>query len=88
MFVVGATRGEVIAKCRAAAPNAFFLVPGVGAQGGSLQDVAQHAMAADCGLLVNSSRGIIYAGDGEDFAEKARAAAQALQQQMSDLLAQ
>ena len=86
MFVVGATRGELIAKCRAAAPNSFFLVPGVGAQGGSLQDVAEHAMTEDCGLLVNSSRGIIYAGDGAEFAQKARAAALKLQQEMASLL--
>lgn len=86
MFVVGATRGELIAKCRAAAPNAFFLVPGVGAQGGSLQEVAHHAMIEDCGLLVNSSRGIIYAGDGPDFAQQARSAAERLQKEMAELL--
>lgn len=87
MFVVGATRGETIAKCRAAAPDAFFLVPGVGAQGGSLEEVAAHAMTDECGLLVNSSRGIIYAGNGQDFAQQARAKALELQQQMAALLA-
>jgi len=86
MYVVGATRGELIGQVRKAAPEHFFLVPGVGAQGGSLQDVAQYGMTKDCGLLVNSSRGIIYAGDGEDFANKARESAFALQQEMESLL--
>ena len=83
MFVVGATRGEDIGKVRKVAPNNFFLVPGVGAQGGSLSDVCQYGMTADCGLLVNSSRGIIYAGSDESFAEASKEAAQELQEQMS-----
>jgi len=67
MFVVGATRSSDIAKIRALAPNHFFLVPGVGAQGGSLDEVVKYGMNSDCGLLVNSSRGIIYADTTEDF---------------------
>lgn len=82
MYVVGATRGEGFLKIREHAPNHFLLVPGVGAQGGSLQDVCQYGMNADCGLLVNSTRGIIYASDGKDFAEKAREEALRLQQEM------
>ncbi|TVP52100.1 MAG: orotidine-5'-phosphate decarboxylase [Mongoliibacter sp.] len=86
MYVVGATRGENIAKVRALVPNHFFLVPGVGAQGGSLEDVAKYGMNDHCGLLVNSSRGIIYAGKDKDFAEKAGIEAKKLQQEMSRLL--
>jgi orotidine-5'-phosphate decarboxylase len=86
MYVVGATRAELIGEVRRLAPDHFFLVPGVGAQGGSLEDVAHHGMNDDCGLLVNSSRGIIYASQGEDFAEAARAAALKVQQQMQQLL--
>ncbi|MBR6446491.1 MAG: orotidine-5'-phosphate decarboxylase, partial [Prevotella sp.] len=71
MFVVGATRGELFADVRRVAPHHFLLVPGVGAQGGSLEEVCHYGMTSDCGLLVNSSRGIIYASDGEDFAEMA-----------------
>lgn len=82
MYVVGATRGEAFLKIREHAPDHFLLVPGVGAQGGSLEDVCQYGMNADCGLLVNSTRGIIYAGDGVDFAEKAREEALKLQQAM------
>lgn len=82
MYVVGATRGEGFLKIREHAPNHFLLVPGIGAQGGSLQDVCQYGMNADCGLLVNSTRGIIYASDGKDFAEKAREEALRLQQEM------
>ena len=87
MYVVGATRGEMIKKVRDIVPNHFFLVPGIGAQGGSLEEVCKYGMTKDCGLLVNSSRGIIYAGKGEDFAEAARKAAQELQQQMVSALA-
>ena len=87
MYVVGATRAERLAEIRAIVPDHFLLVPGVGAQGGSLSEVAQYGMNADCGLLVNSSRGIIYAGPGEDFATEARKAALVLQQEMSTLLA-
>ncbi len=82
MFVVGATRGEDIAVMRKKVPNHFFLVPGVGSQGGSLADVVQHGMNEDCGLLVNSSRAIIYASDAQDFAECARNESKALQVQM------
>ena len=87
MFVCGATHPEKFRELRQLAPDYFFLVPGVGAQGGDLQAVARFGMNDHCGLLVNSSRGIIYAGRGEDFAEKARAAAQDLQRQMAAALA-
>lgn len=83
MFVVGATKGEEFTTIRKHAPDNFLLVPGVGAQGGSLEDVCRYGMTKDCGLLVNSSRSIIYASSGEDFAEAARAEAQKLQQQMA-----
>ena len=86
MYVVGATRGEMFKDIRAVAPNSFLLVPGVGAQGGSLEEVCKYGMIADCGLLVNSSRGIIYKSADVDFAEAAAEAAKALQQQMSKIL--
>ena len=86
MYVVGATRGEMFEDIRTVAPKAFLLVPGVGAQGGSLETVCEYGMIEDCGLLVNSSRGIIYASKGEDFAEKAGEKAKELQQQMSAIL--
>lgn len=86
MYVVGATRGEAFLKIRAHAPNHFLLVPGVGAQGGSLQDVCKYGMNKDCGLLVNSTRGIIYASNGKDFAEKAREEAIKLQKEMESEL--
>lgn len=86
MFVVGATRPEAMKAIRSWVPDHFWLVPGVGAQGGSLTDVSNAALTKDAGLLVNSSRGIIYAGDSEDYAEKARGAAQKLQEEMADLL--
>lgn len=86
MFVVGATRPEYLQAVREEAPDHFLLVPGVGAQGGSLTEVAEHGLNADCGLLVNSSRGIIYASNGEDFAAAARTSAQALQTQMAEIL--
>ncbi|MDP4687165.1 MAG: orotidine-5'-phosphate decarboxylase [Salibacteraceae bacterium] len=82
MFVVGATQPEYFKKVRDAAPNHFFLVPGVGAQGGTLEDLAQ-ILTKDCGLLVNSSRGIIYASSESDFAEAAANAAKEIQQKMS-----
>jgi len=82
MYVVGATRGEGFIKIREHAPDHFLLVPGVGAQGGSLEDVCEFGMNKDCGLLVNSTRGIIYASNGRDFAEKARAEALVLQKEM------
>lgn len=82
MYVVGATQGEMFKDIRRVAPNHFLLVPGVGAQGGSLQEVCKYGMTKDCGLLVNSSRGIIYASNGEDFAEVAAQKAQELQKEM------
>ena len=87
MFVVGATRGSLIGDVRKVAPNSFLLVPGVGAQGGSLQEVCKYGMTKDCGLLINSSRGIIYASKGDDFAEASAAKAKALQEQMAEELA-
>lgn len=86
MFVVGATRAEGIGEVRKMVPNHFFLVPGVGAQGGSLEDVANYGWNNDCGLLVNSSRGIIYASNGHDFAEKAAVEAEKLQQDMAKII--
>ena len=87
MYVVGATQGKMFEDIRKVAPNHFLLVPGVGAQGGSLQEVCKYGMIKDCGLLVNSSRGIIYAGHGEDFAEVAAQKAKELQEQMAEELA-
>ena len=86
MYVVGATRAEGIGEVRKIVPNHFFLVPGVGAQGGSLEDVANYGWNDDCGLLVNSSRGIIYASKELDFAAKAGQAAKDLQGQMAKIL--
>ena len=82
MYVVGATQGSMFAEIRKIAPTSFLLVPGVGAQGGSLEEVCKYGINSDCGLLVNSSRGIIYASNGEDFAEVAAAEAEKLQKQM------
>ncbi|MBQ2187192.1 MAG: orotidine-5'-phosphate decarboxylase [Bacteroidales bacterium] len=86
MYVVGATHPEELGEIRKMLPNHFFLVPGVGAQGGDLQAVARYGLNGQIGLLVNSSRGIIYASNGEDFAEKAAGEAKKLQQQMEELL--
>lgn len=87
MIVAGATRGDRLKRVRSVAKDAFLLVPGVGAQGGSLQAVVENAMIpGDIGLLVNSSRGIIYASRGEDFAQKAGEAAAALAQEMATYL--
>jgi len=86
MYVVGATRGVAFENIRKHAPDNFLLVPGVGAQGGSLADVCEFGLNDQCGLLVNSSRGIIYAGKEEDFAEKAREEALKLQQEMEQIL--
>lgn len=83
MYVVGATQGAMFQDIRRIVPNHFLLVPGVGAQGGSLQEVCKYGMNKDCGLLVNSSRGIIYASNGDDFAEVAGNKARALQQEMA-----
>ena len=87
MYVVGATRAEELERVRAIVPDHFLLVPGVGAQGGSLEEVAKFGMNSRCGLRVNSSRGIIYASSGRDFAEAAATAARELQGQMAALLA-
>lgn len=87
MFVVGATRGEMFKDVRRVAPRHFLLVPGVGAQGGSLEEVCRYGMTQDCGLLVNSSRGIIYASSDEHFAEIAGNKAREIQQQMAAELA-
>ncbi len=86
MFVVGATRPEKLAEIRDVCPDNFLLVPGVGAQGGTVADVAKYGLNDHCGLLVNSSRGIIYASSGEDFAEAAAAAAKQLAGEMSVVL--
>lgn len=86
MYVVGATQGEMFKDIRKVAPESFLLVPGVGAQGGSLAEVARYGMIKDCGLLVNSSRGIIFASSGEDFAETAGKEAAKLRDEMASLL--
>jgi orotidine-5'-phosphate decarboxylase len=83
MFVVGATRAEQLKHIRNIVPEHFLLVPGVGAQGGNLDEVANYGSNKDCGLLVNSSRGIIYASDGDDYLIRAKEEAQKLQVQMS-----
>jgi len=88
MYVVGATQPEAFENIRRLAPDHFLLVPGVGAQGGSLAEVCRYGLNAECGLLVNAARSIIYAGNGEDFAEKARSEALKLQQEMEILLEQ
>ncbi|MGE7777077.1 orotidine-5'-phosphate decarboxylase [Chitinophaga sp. NPDC101104] len=86
MFVVGATQADSVASIRKIVPDHFLLVPGVGAQGGSLRDISEKGMNGDVGLLVNASRAVIYAGNDEKFAEDARAAAQALQAEMATYL--
>jgi orotidine-5'-phosphate decarboxylase len=86
MFVVGATRAEMLADVRKIVPDHFLLVPGVGAQGGSLQEVSKYGLTRECGLIVNSSRNIIYASNGPDFAEKAREEAMKMQQEMAGIL--
>lgn len=86
MFVVGATRGKKIAEVRKIVPEHYFLVPGVGAQGGSLEEVAKFGMNQECGLLVNSSRGIIYAGNNQHFAQAAKVESKKLQEEMKMLL--
>lgn len=86
MYVVGATKAEYFAEIRKIVPNSFLLVPGVGAQGGNLQDVCKYGMNDEVGLLINSSRGIIYASNQEDFAQKAREEALKLQQEMEVIL--
>jgi len=86
MYVVGATQGRMFEDIRKVVPEHFLLVPGVGAQGGSLQEVCKYGMTKDCGLLVNSSRGIIYASQGEDFADVARQKAKELSEEMAEEL--
>ena len=86
MYVVGATKAEMLTDVRRIVPGSFLLVPGVGAQGGSLEEVCRYGLTNDCGLLVNSSRGIIYASNGTDFAEAAGREALKLQQQMAAVL--
>lgn len=86
MYVVGATKAEYLADIRKIIPESFLLVPGVGAQGGSLEEVCKYGMTDTVGLLINSSRGIVYASNGSDFAETAAAKAKELQQQMETIL--
>lgn len=86
MFVVGATQAQDLKHIRDIAPDNFLLVPGIGAQGGNLEEVSEFGMNRHCGLLVNASRSILYASDGEDFAEAAAREAQRLQEKMSDYL--
>ena len=86
MYVVGATKAEYFTEIRKIVPDSFLLVPGVGAQGGSLSEVCKYGMNANVGLLINSSRGIIYASKEDDFAEKARAEALKMQQEMEAIL--
>ena len=86
MYVVGATKAEYFTEIRKIVPDSFLLVPGVGAQGGSLSEVCKYGMNANVGLLINSSRAIIYASNGIDFAEKARAEALLMQQEMQAIL--
>lgn len=88
MYVVGATQGSMFTDIRAVAPESFLLVPGVGAQGGSLEEVVRYGITADCGLIVNSSRGIIYASVDTDFAEAAAREAAKLAAEMKKLLAE
>ena len=86
MYVVGATKAEFLADIRNIIPESFLLVPGVGAQGGNLQDVCKYGMNDDIGLLINSSRGIIYASNGVDFAKAAANKAEEIQLQMKTLI--
>ncbi|RZL97417.1 MAG: orotidine-5'-phosphate decarboxylase, partial [Pedobacter sp.] len=86
MFVVGATQADAFINIRKLTPDHFYLVPGVGAQGGSLKEISEKAMNKDCGLLVNASRAIIFASKGEDFAERAAEVAKEYQDEMSNYL--
>ena len=88
MYVVGATKAEYFKEIRKIVPTSFLLVPGVGAQGGNLQDVCKYGMSENIGLLINSSRGIIYASNTEDFATKAAIKAEELQKEMAEILNQ
>ncbi len=86
MYVVGATKAEYLADIRKIIPDSFLLVPGVGAQGGNLQEVCKYGMNTNVGLLINSSRGIIYASNAEDFAQVAARKAKELQEEMQAIL--
>ncbi|MDB4061113.1 orotidine-5'-phosphate decarboxylase [Vicingaceae bacterium] len=86
MFVVGATKAESLGNIRKLVPDHFLLVPGVGAQGGSLSEVCKYGLNSDCGLLINSSRGILYASNGINFAQASANAAKEIQQEMSEIL--
>lgn len=86
MYVVGATKAEYFAEIRKIVPNSFLLVPGIGAQGGDLQEVCKYGLNDNIGLLINSSRGIIYASNGIDFKEKARVEAKKIQKEMEEIL--
>jgi orotidine-5'-phosphate decarboxylase len=86
MYVVGATKAEYFREIRKIVPNSFLLVPGIGAQGGNLKDVCKYGLSKNIGLLINSSRGIIYASKNEDFATKATEKAQELQLQMKKFI--
>jgi len=86
MYVVGATKAEYLQQIREIIPHSFLLVPGVGAQGGSLSEVCKYGMNDSVGLLVNSARAIIYASDGEDFASKGREEALRMQSEMAQIL--
>jgi orotidine-5'-phosphate decarboxylase len=86
MFVVGATKADMIGEIRQIIPNHFLLVPGVGAQGGSLEEVMKHGLTSEGGLLINASRSILYASNGPDFANAARAEAQRMQAEMASLM--
>tara|TARA_B110000046_G_scaffold32429_1_gene34748 strand:- start:11299 stop:12111 length:813 start_codon:yes stop_codon:yes gene_type:complete len=86
MFVVGATKAESLGNIRKIIPNHFLLVPGVGAQGGSLSEVCKYALNSDCGLLINSSRGILYASNDINFAQASANAAKEIQQEMAEIL--
>lgn len=86
MYVVGATKADMLTRVRAIVPNHFLLIPGVGAQGGSLKEVAKYGLNDTCGLLVNSSRGIIYASSGEDFAQVAGNKAKEIKEEMEVIL--
>ena len=86
MYVVGATKAEYFAEIRKIVPDSFLLVPGVGAQGGNLQDVCKYGLSKNVGLLINSSRGIIYASNDGNFAEQAALKAEELQKEMASIL--
>ena len=86
MYVVGATKAPMLKQIRKLAPDHFLLIPGVGAQGGSMEEVCKYGMNKDCGLLVNAARSIIYASSGVDFPQKAAAEAKSMQQEMEKYL--